>query len=539
MSSNLRKKIFFIFEKNNFRLVIVYLIILLLFFLFFGDRVGWEGDDLAQLEGIVNFPDKGTTGVYRYYWQPLAYQLSLWVNYWTNNPRFLFALPQIFAAANICVLLGAIYAFSEGKINLLLGFSFLLLLPEIFFCGLYYNSTVFGMLPMAIALLFLFWKQKSGRSMSLWNDIRYLTIGVASTVACFFRLDFLLCLPLIWYLIIFDRVPKKRAILLYLSGSLSIVALSLTTGIFDPAMALKTAQGHANFTDNWSFKSSLKNLFTITNSIVWIALFTYFIHFLISRIKSQNWKSLLVVFPAAILLYPIPQLTSPKYLIPAIIFLPFVLVKMAMELQERLGRKEFKRLSYCIIATSMLLQILSVQPARAFPYVQIKPVPTYIFTHDGLRPLGAYLRGYNKVRKAERNGGRLFLARRLTDIIVASDRNFTVIYLDKKDNYTAANWSWAWPNFYLQLEGYKVQHYSLNKEIILASGKKIVQMKKLDEEQFFDYEENGETVLIKVPYIKEGDKERSKKLEDFYESLDSSERYLSGRKEYVAASFAG
>jgi hypothetical protein len=511
MSNKLTKKISLSFEENSIRVVIAYLIIflfLLLSFLIFGDRVGWEGDDVTQLEGIVNFTYKQKIGVYRYYWQPLAYELSLWINDWTKNPRFLFALPQIFAASSICVLLGAISAFSEGRISLLLGFSILLLLPEIFFCGLYYNSTVFGMLPMAIALLFLFWKKNSGISMSLWNDIRYLTIGVASTVGCFFRLDFLLCLPLIWYLIIFDRVPKKRSILLYLSGSILIVALIQLKGFFELVGVFNVMQNHADLTDDVSFRNSLENLFSITNLIVWIALFAYFIYFLVSRIKSQNWKSLLVVFPAAILLYPIPQLVTPKYLIPAIIFLPFVLAKMIMELQERLDTKKFKNLSYCIIVISMLLQILSVEPARAFPYLQINPIPTYIGTHDGPRSLGSYLRGYNQVRKAQAEDGghpQIRLARRLTKIIKASEQsNFDLIYLDKEGNQT--RWSWYWPNFYLQLEGYKVQNYSFSlkeqeQDIILVADNKVVRIKELDEEQYRDYKENEENALIKVPYL--------------------------------------
>ena len=42
--------------------------------LWFGDRLGFEGDDVAMLFGIANFERVGINDVYRYHWQPLVYE---------------------------------------------------------------------------------------------------------------------------------------------------------------------------------------------------------------------------------------------------------------------------------------------------------------------------------------------------------------------------------------------------------------------------------------------------------------------------------
>ena len=527
-----------IFKRAIFLKIALLYIILLPIFLFFGDRVGWEGDDIGQLEGIINFQYKGATGVYIHYWQPLAYQLNIFVNNLVGNPNFLFVMPQIFGAANIVFLMGAVYLFSEKRISLPLIFSFLLLLPELFFCGLYYNSTVFAMLPMTVALLFLFWKPSS----PFWDDIRYLIIGFASTLAVFFRFEFLLCLPLIYYLIIVEVAPKNRKIILSILASILIVALVLITGIFEPAKIFRLAtQGYEEAVDihKLYLSKSLKITLTAINLIAWMALFSYFIYFLKSRVKSQNWKALLVLFPVALLLYPFTKLIfSPKYLVPAIIFVPFVLAKMAMELQERLGRTQFKRLSYGIIATSMLLQILSLQPAKAFPYVQIKPVPTYIGTADGARTFGAYLRGYNMIRKnnlSRKNNSEVHIntysiTHRIAKIIENSDRNFTVISLDKKGNFFASERVLQSLSLYLQIEGYQIHDYTLkfnefpvnnqSKTITLMKNNKIVKLLRLEDPEFSNYQEEDDenNILIKLPFIS---KDGPLKMRDFYKSLEA------------------
>ena len=70
--------------STRFRLDIVKLIAVGLILVFFavwaGDRVGWEGDDLASMFGISYLDMVGRDGIYKYALQPLSYELSHWIS---------------------------------------------------------------------------------------------------------------------------------------------------------------------------------------------------------------------------------------------------------------------------------------------------------------------------------------------------------------------------------------------------------------------------------------------------------------------------
>lgn len=489
-------------------LVLLYFILLPVF-LFFGDRGWWDGDAIAQLEGILNFQYRGTTGVYRYYWQPLAYEINLFVIRLTNNPRLLYYLPQIFGAANICILLGALSKFSQRKLPMLLNFCLLLLLPEIFFSGLYYNSTVFAMLPMSIAILFIFWQNNTDNlinrdpsSTLSWDDIRYLVIGITAAIACFFRFDFSLCLPLLGYLLLTRENNKTRAILLFSSSVIAIFILFFIIGIFSPQMILKILREHSDVVGEWTYITPVfkaKVIFTTMNVTVWVIFLGYLLYFLQQKILKREWRSLLIIFPSAILLYPIPKITSPKYLMPAIIFMPFIFANMLLDLNKRLTNKNFQRLSYFVIAGTVLLQILSIQPAKAFPFIQLTPSPYSQETHDGPRTVGAYLQGYNRVRmipNEPKAGEGIDVLQKASKLIDSA--NVPSVVLLKKGTSMADNRNWGWLSFYLQLEGYKIEDFSDNK-IILTKNNKQASIERIDENSFLQRQKTDKNILIQRP----------------------------------------
>jgi hypothetical protein len=132
---------------NKLFFILIFWISIFSFLYFFSDKNGWEGNDLAQLEGIINFQYKGKTGVYNYYWQPLSYQLGILLFSLFKSEKILFLTPQIFGATSIVILTLSvyIYIYSSTKLNPVLCFSFLIIFPELWFSSLYYNSTVIGM----------------------------------------------------------------------------------------------------------------------------------------------------------------------------------------------------------------------------------------------------------------------------------------------------------------------------------------------------------------------------------------------------------
>lgn len=505
---------------------IIFYSLLLALFLFFGDRVGWEGDDIDQLEGIVNFAHKGKDGVYRYYWQPLTYEVNLWLMNWLDRPQLLFIIPQILGSINILVLLVTVYIFVEKYLNLILCFSFLIVFPELFFCGLYYNSTVYAMLPMLIGLLFFFWQQSPIKFVHLWHDIRYFILGITLTTSIFFRFDFVLAFPLIWVLILFDQSLKQRIknYVIYSISSVFLLGFFWFTDIFNIQKLIYIVRTHDQGVATWKMAASWINLWTITNSIIWMILLACLLYFIINSIKTKHWKFFILILASLTLLYPLPTLTSPKYLIPGIIFLPFILAKMALVIKEKLSKKQFQVISLVFIAFSFSIQIISIQFVNYLPFITISREPNFTITHDGTRSSGAYLKGYNRVRQAQINSLHppIGFARQMAKVMKKPKENVTVIYLDKPDNIATEKWIWTFSSLYLRLEGYQVNYYDRDSKIQLSLGDKIVTMKKVDQEKYDDYvPEQEATKLIKVPYVsrdkEEGDQEFFK---DYYNSLE-------------------
>ncbi|WP_267383217.1 hypothetical protein [Cyanobacterium sp. uoEpiScrs1] len=511
--------------------IIIFYITILLFFLFFGDRVGWEGDDIDQLDGIINFSHKGKDLVYRYYWQPLTYQFNLWLNSWLNNPKHLFLIPQIIGAANISILLIAIYIFAKKNLNLVLCFCFLIIFPEILFCSLYYNSTVFAMFPMSITILLLFWTDNPIKTKKIWNNFRYFTIGITSVFSIFFRIDFLLSLPLLWYLMLFDKSlgqkleQRLKVYFIYILTSFSLLLVFLVTDIFNLDKIIYIATSHHEGVNTWTIQKSLVNLFSITNLVIWIILIISSICFILTKAKNKDYRLILLILCILPLLSPLPTLTSPKYLMPGIIFLPFLCAVITLKIKFRLDQNKFRSLVFGFIILSFFLQSVAIQWVPRIPFIEITANPNYIYTHDGTRVPGGYLQGYNEVRKAQLNSHHIpiKLSRKMAQIIQEIDKNVTVIYSDKSDNFAKEVWIWTFTTFYLELEGYQVKHYDRNNKIVLSSAEKTVTMKKVNEEEYEKYLDinREKTAIIKVPYISSKDPQVLKKFfGDFYNSLD-------------------
>jgi hypothetical protein len=497
------------FTKNFVLVITALFFVLLPIFLFFGDRGWWDGDAVAQVEGVVNFKYLGPTGVYRYYWQPLAYQVSLATVHLTDQPYLLYYLPQIFGAASICVLLAALHVFTKGKLSLLLSFCILLLQPELFFSGLYYNSTVFSMLPLSIAILFLFWKDtpKSVVSFSknpeqVWNTVRYVVIGVNAALACFFRLDFLLCLPLFAYLLLVSETQKIKSLAVFSAAVVAIFGLFFVTGLFNPTMILGILGEHNHVVDEWSAEYATpiwkgKVAFTLMSLVIWPILLAYTVYFFVNGLLKKNWLALLMIVPIAILLYPLSTLVSPKYLVPGVIFLPFVFATMLLQLQHRLGQSTFKKISYGLIALTVFLQLLSIQPSSKFPFIAITPEPMFLGTHDGPRAVGAYIRGYNRVREVaanEEDVEGINIIKKAASKISTSNQNADFIIRKESENGGDRNWGWL--SLDLQIEGYNITEFT-NTKIALERNNQIVSIERVGNSRFTDLSNDKEKVVIR------------------------------------------
>ena len=531
-----------IFLNKPFLQLIIIQGLFIAFFFFFGDHGWFEDDTISHLDGILNFDAKGPEFVYRYYWQPLTYELNRAIYALFHHPKWLYAIPHLVSACNMTLLAVAIFLFSRRKLSLFFSVALLSFFPELFFCGLYYNATVFGMLPMIVALLLLFWKSSDVNiTLFSWNILRWILIGVCTILAVFFRVDFLLCVPLVAYLLFTENVPNYKALMWYAIGGGLTVIFCVVVGLVDLSALRNILHDHyygtiKSLTQPWTLTMSFTVFFTITNLGIWFVLLLYFILFIYKCVKEKKWLALGILFPILILLYPVPQLTSPKYCIPGILFLPFILVKILAVCQEKLTHATYQHVRSAVLCVSILCQIISiqptiafplqkysVQPVSAFPYLIMQPVPTFIYTHDGLRPLGAYLRGYNMVRKAPLyQDGLFWVGHRISDAVIASNQNVSILFLKKAGNSLVKGYYWGFLSntiAFLQLEGYSLQTLISSKHIILTRAKQTVDIHLLDETEYAYYQTPPQTILIKTPYVNENVSEDFTELQKFLQTL--------------------
>src|SRR6266496_6842305 len=114
------------------------------------DRNGYEGDDLNSILPMIHLDQakRGELLIYRYGWQLLAYEVGAAVFSITRTPSAIFLLAPIAGAISLTLLLLATWDDKRSWPGLGKALIALLAIPELWFSGLYFNSTVLG-LPFA------------------------------------------------------------------------------------------------------------------------------------------------------------------------------------------------------------------------------------------------------------------------------------------------------------------------------------------------------------------------------------------------------
>lgn len=497
--------------------VIVVFVCALALLVVYADRVGWEGDDLAQIEGCVNFAHKGPSGVYRYYWQPLTYECARLALVVVDDPDILFLLPQVLGAACIAVLVLVVHGYSRGRVPVLVGVAFVMVLPEVAISGLYYNSTVFGLLPFLVALSLVIWPTPPEGTATSPRRARFVVAGAAGAAACLFRFDFFLCQPLVLYLAIVGQGRHSiRGAMSYVSGFGGLLLLATVAGVFRPGELMAVRRLHAEHVATWGAAEPAAvaaKAFTITSLLVWIVLLVVAVKWLAAIVNRRRWKNLIVLLPVAVALYPLSGLTSPKYLVPAMVFIPLVLADTAVAVRQRYGDRTFRLWSLAAITLAVGVQLVSFEPRRSFPFVAVTATPTFVGTADGPRALGAYMEGYRLFGSPpEGRPSTLKFSFALARAASCADADVDVLYLDHPKNWTSDDWRWAWPALHLQRMGYSVRKYDLNREIVLTGPEHAVRLRRVDKREYASELSRVTTATIMVPFIAHDDPHRTRKL---------------------------
>ncbi len=481
------------------RMIVIYALSLA-FGIYFANRNGFEGDDIVQIDGIVNAAEYGSEA-YRYHLHPLSFELNRLIYYIFNDIELLYITPAIFGSIGISFLSATIYLHSKKQLSIGLSFALLFILPELFMTMLYYNSTAFAMAFFGISLFLVYsYRDKPKKYLALSS-------GVIFAISCLFRIDFCLGLPMIIYIYL-QQNKNLKTIIPFLLGGLIILIISLIFNIFAPQKLLDILNFHSieNVTKLWglTLENMIFNFFSLTPLVVWLCIYFYSILFLVKNIKLKQWINFLILIPLVFLLYPIKLLGSPKYLVPLLFFIPLLLADIIDNIKSKINPKYLK---YGLLTFILFMQFYSIEVKdNYFPYLRITREPQKIYTHDGLRYTGAYLQGYHNVRET-RDKPFPELGWQLFSLIESSPASFILVF-PKHPNLL------FWPAYnralalYLQKKGYNRIKNDKGDIILSKNNKKITIT-------YNPPPTNNKAIILIVPNAMYDDPKLANKIQNF------------------------
>jgi len=168
-------------------LLLGFFLVNLIFLSVFADRDGYEGDDLNSILPMLHLQEAKQHDllIYRYDWQPLSYEIGALVFEVTQKPSLIFLLAPFAGAVSLALLLSIIWrrpSISEFVKALVA----MMAVPELWFSGLYFNSTILG-LPLALSSFALL--RSNPRTPFLF------LAGILLGTAALMRFDFVLAGP--------------------------------------------------------------------------------------------------------------------------------------------------------------------------------------------------------------------------------------------------------------------------------------------------------------------------------------------------------
>jgi hypothetical protein len=427
--------------------------LLVLAALFFGDRGYYEADSIFTLFGAVNLEKAkaGEIDLYRYHHQPLAYEFLHFAHQLTGSFRLLYVLPALFCAAGIALLTVAVYFAAEGRIH----FAFCALIvasqPELFYTLLYPNTTTYGLFFLGASLALLFHPDEFHVRGAGLNP---LLIALLYTTGCFFRFDFVLAGPLL--LVLVGNKSKWGRETLFFAGTCALLLVFFfLIGILNFKELLALGEEHEVLfaVHAWTSDKQIAVALTLMSGWIWL-IAVLLVAVAIGDVVRRRYfiPTILILVSAAPLLYPMRFLFSPKYLVPFSMFLPLL---FAGALRASLDWPA-RRASRSLFIAFGLLVIISYAVALDLRSFRINSEPELIETHDGMRTLGAHLKGLALIRRersAKSPEKQFFLQHHLARTIAPSDRNTTLVLPDDNISLYYAGFL----VFCFQEQGYKLR----------------------------------------------------------------------------------
>jgi len=450
--------------------------VLLAFGLWAGDRVGWEGDDLASMFGISYLDRVGRDQVYRYAWQPLAYEGLHALG--RVGVRFL----HLTYVANIAGMLGlsllmALLLRSLGPQTPrapLVALLLVLAAPELWITALYFNSTALALPVFVASLLALQHAQRSGGMGSVALS------GGLFGLSCLLRMDFaaagLFVLLMVWWA---RHGRGPRAALAWLAGAAGAPLLMLLARPDLVSTMVGIVRGFEAGQQAWGVAQSAKVLvLTLGPAIVMLPLLWFWKpDATATRGQPRLSRAACLALGLSLLpmLAPLKNLYSGKYLVP---LLCCVLWLVAQALGRRFATTPGPGLWRWRWRTNGAMAVLGLSlvvtaipgPAAAGEGVWMrlfKPKPA--FTHDGARSAGGYLQLASWFRTPEQRPPYMQVYLRLIDLVQACPGNVVVLFPADRKRYVNDPWTWGWLPLHLASEGWQLERYEPVEEVTLTA----------------------------------------------------------------------
>ena len=433
-------------------LLCAFFLINFIFLTMFCDRNGYEGDDLNSIIPMFHLDaaKQGALAIYRYPWQPLSYELGAAIFRATGTPTAIFLLAPIAGAVSLTLLLSIIWHNRASTTEFIASLVTLLAIPEFWFSGLYYNSSVVG-LPFALGSIIML-----RSTPSVW---RTLIAGFLISVAILMRMDFVLACPamavIAWQ---YDRSFARPIVLA--SCILSFLALASFIGLVDvkkifeiyrESSAEITAKA---YTPGWDLRKKLEVLSVMFSPIGWIILLSGGPLVIYQSLRHNFLASLLWVLAILPLALPLPNLLSIKYALPLLMFVPTFLMQCLSAIEMKMSAMLWPWVFRVFAVSTFSLLFVSISVMGKPPFFKIGTLASRpVGTHDGMRSYGGYLWQMATVyRLAPRSERQLAADRMLSEFLnpVGPD----IVFVGKESFFFPGSIGWR----HLQLELERSRH---------------------------------------------------------------------------------
>lgn len=446
-----------------------------------GNRVGFEGDDLAIIEGAVHFDLKPRDTLYRFDWQPLSYFTGRWLSKYGIAPLSLTYLPNLLGGIGLVLLAEALRHVLRTRNRTWIAYAMVLAVPELWITTLYFNPTALG-LPFFCATLFLLILEMRNEHEWLWN---LAVAAILYAIACSFRLDFAAASPAL-LLIIFCRAPSRKwlGILVFMFVSVASGLTILTSLGVSPLASVHTVREFEALPPLPASRSAVTLLLAVLPLVLISPL-------LLTEIMRRKWPRRPLIFWVVVavcavpMLYPLTSLFSGKYLVPAFCT---ALVGLAFLLREPLVSSartstETSPSNFATFNVSGIVIIVLASYAlglqidkRTRRVVGVTWTASTFTTDDGPRSFGGYFSFVRIIRDSKNRPDFILLNHNIAGWIAKSPGDSVVVELDAYDGPNKEwgaplvnNWTWGWPSIYLQSNGWKLEHYVLKQRISLQA----------------------------------------------------------------------